>query len=74
MSLEKAIDHKKEHRKQYYGCKAVDWMCRSHGGCPHCFSGRQYRILKRQITLADDEEYPDTFRHQIRNEKHKALK
>lgn len=31
MSLDKGIKHKKEHRKPYYGAKAVDPACRNHG-------------------------------------------
>lgn len=32
MSLDKAIQHGKEHRKPYRGAKAVDPYCRNHGG------------------------------------------
>ena len=31
MSLDKAIEHKKEHRKPYFGEKAFDTSCRNHG-------------------------------------------
>ena len=31
MSLDKAIEHNKEHRKRYYGAKACDKSCRNHG-------------------------------------------
>ncbi len=31
MGLEKAIKHKKEHRKPYRGAKAIDATCRNHG-------------------------------------------
>lgn len=31
MSLEKAIAHNKEHRKQYRGDKLIDPRCRNHG-------------------------------------------
>ena len=31
MSLEKGIEHGKEHRKPYYGVKAIDKTCRNHG-------------------------------------------
>ena len=34
MSLDKAIEHGKEHRKPYRGAKAVDKTCRNHGGRP----------------------------------------
>lgn len=33
MSLDKAIEHGKEHRKEYRGSKAIDKTCRNHGGC-----------------------------------------
>ena len=32
MSLDKAIEHHKEYRKEYYGSKAIDPSCRCHGG------------------------------------------
>ena len=34
MSMNKAIEHGKEKRKQYRGAKAVDSTCRNHGSCP----------------------------------------
>ncbi len=34
MSLDKAIEHKKEKRKPYCHAKAVDKTCRNHGSCP----------------------------------------
>lgn len=36
MSLDKAIDHGKEKRKQYRGSKAIDKTCRNHGSCQWC--------------------------------------
>ena len=47
MSFDKAIEHKKEHRKQYRGAKLVDSFCRNHGACPWCRENRQYKNLKR---------------------------
>jgi len=47
MSLDKAIEHKKEHRKQYRGAKAVDKSCRNHGGCPHCEARRKHKYLRQ---------------------------
>lgn len=52
MSLYKAIEHGKEHRKQYgtqgdYG-KLVDKNCRNHGGCPYCEGNRNYNTRKRK--------------------------
>lgn len=46
MSLDKAIDHGKEHRKKYRGAKAVDPYCRNHGLCSYCKSNRLYSSNK----------------------------
>ena len=46
MSLDKAIEHGKEHRKPYRGSKAIDPSCRNHGGCPWCEGNRLYRTKK----------------------------
>ena len=40
MSLDKAIEHGKEHREPYHGSKAFDRTCRNHGGCPACENDR----------------------------------
>lgn len=49
MSLNKAIEHGKEHRKQYYKlCKRIDPSCRNHGNCPWCQGNRKYNTKKRQ--------------------------
>jgi len=45
--LDKAILHGKEHRKPYYGAKAIDCSCRNHGSCPHCEANRLYSTKKR---------------------------
>ena len=52
LSLYKAIEHGKEHRKQYgtqgdYG-KLVDKNCRNHGSCPYCEGNRNYNTRKRK--------------------------
>ena len=44
--LDKAIEHGKEHRKQYRGAKACDRTCRNHGGCDWCKNDRTYRSNK----------------------------
>jgi hypothetical protein len=36
MSLDKAIEHNKEHRKPFTKSKAFDYTCRNHGSCPYC--------------------------------------
>ena len=46
MGLDKAIKHKKEHRKPYTGSKAIDKTCRNHGGCQWCEENRKYQSLK----------------------------
>lgn len=53
MSLDKAIRSGKEHRKEYYGSKAIDRSCRNHGGCPWCEENRQYKNLKRMQSMID---------------------
>ena len=46
MSLDKAIEHRKEKRRPYYGSKAIDRTCRNHGGCPWCEENRQIHNIK----------------------------
>lgn len=46
MSLNKAIEHHKEHRKPYHGAKAVNKSCRNHGSCPYCQKNRTYSTRK----------------------------
>jgi hypothetical protein len=53
MSLTKAIEHGKEHRKPYRGAKAADATCRNHGDCPVCASNRQHSTRKRKMKGAD---------------------
>ena len=48
MSLDKAIKSGKEYRKPYRGGKAVDRMCRNHGGCNWCKSNRKYSTKKAE--------------------------
>lgn len=47
MSLDKAILHGKEHRKQYRGAKAVDKTCRNHGSDPWLKKQAEYKTKKR---------------------------
>ena len=53
MSLDKAIEHGKEHRKPYRKAKAVDPYCRNHGGCSYCEKGRLYKNKKRENEAKD---------------------
>lgn len=46
MSLDKAIEHKKEKRKPYTGAKVIACSCRNHGSCDWCKSNRLYQWLK----------------------------
>ena len=51
MGLDKAIEHKKEKRKPYYGSKSFDGTCRNHGSCPWCKENRLYKYTKRLQSL-----------------------
>ena len=52
MAMEKGISSGKEHRKLYYGSKAIDKSCRNHGGCYWCEENRKYKHIKKiQKTL-----------------------
>ena len=42
MSLEKAIQSGKEHRKNYIKAKAIDPQCRNHGSCDWCRNNRKW--------------------------------
>ena len=55
MSLDKAILHKKEHRKEYHGSKAFDCTCRNHGSCDWCKNNRLYQS-NREKTKCECEE------------------
>ena len=43
MSLNKAIEHGKEHRKPYRRSKAIDPTCRNHGTCDWCKENRLHK-------------------------------
>jgi len=51
MSLDKAIQHGKEHRKPYRRAKSVDSQCRNHGSCLWCKGNRTYRFRKEEERL-----------------------
>lgn len=53
MSLDKAIEHNKEHRKKYRGAKSVASACRNHGSCPYCQGNRTHKNMK----LKEKEKY-----------------
>lgn len=54
MSFDAAIEHKKEHRVQYRGVKAVDYTCRNHGSCPWCYGNRTYKNRKRELRSREE--------------------
>ena len=53
MSLDKAIEHNKEHRKEYRGSKAIDKTCRNHGGCEWCEENRKHKYLVKEIAIKE---------------------
>ena len=60
MSLDKSIQHGKEHRKPYRGSKAIDRSCRNHGSCDWCRNNRLHKFRKNddknfKSDLYDDE-------------------
>ena len=52
MALDKAIEHGKEHRRQYTGSKAIDRTCRNHGSCGRCLGNRRYAGMKKAESAA----------------------
>lgn len=58
MALDKAIAHKKEHRKIYRGSKAIDASCRNHGGCDWCLENRIHKYdKKKEAARLKEEEF-----------------
>ena len=53
MSLDKAIEHGKEYRKEYRGSKAIDKTCRNHGGCEWCEENRKHKYLIKEIAMKE---------------------
>lgn len=53
--LNKAIEHGKEHRKPYYGSKAIDCTCRNHGSCSWCLENRMIKTLKQEESMEQKE-------------------
>lgn len=56
MSLDKSIEHGKEHRKPYHGVKAFDATCRNHGSDALYYENRMHKNKKREPIK---EEYND---------------
>ena len=56
MSMDKAIEHGKEHRKPWRGSarsKNFDKTCRNHGSCDYCKFNRLHTFMKNKV-VADD--------------------
>ncbi len=49
MSLEKGIQHGKEHRKPYYKSGRFDPTCRPNGGCSYCENNRAHKNKKKEL-------------------------
>lgn len=62
MSLDKAIQYGKEHRKPYRGSKRIDRTCRNHGGCPWCEGNRLHKYKRRTPWIEMDGD-PDADNH-----------
>ena len=48
MSLDKAIQHGKEHRKPYYRSGRFDRTCRPNGSCGYCRNNRAHKHKKKE--------------------------
>lgn len=53
MSLNKAIEHKHEHRKPYYDSRRWDKSCRCHGKCSYCYSNRMFNTLRHKNDMQE---------------------
>ena len=53
MSFDKFYPNRKDHRKQYYGCRSFDSSCRSYGGCPYYTSSKLRKKLINDITFKE---------------------
>jgi hypothetical protein len=72
VSLDKAIKHGKEKRKQYYGAKAVDPSCCNGGDCPICKGNRTHKH-KKQKAISDGAIYAAAAEQSIKDEIVKQL-
>lgn len=64
MSLDKGIEHGKEHRKPYYKSGKFDITCRPHGGkgkkrdrvaCPWCTGNRLHKHKRAELIIEPEE-------------------
>lgn len=51
MSLDKAIEHGKEHREPYRKSRRFDSSCRNHGNCPWCSRNRQIQKKRESVEV-----------------------
>jgi hypothetical protein len=54
MSLAKAIEHGKEHRKPYFKSERFDKSCRPHGECPWCKRRHTISSLRVKVKAQDE--------------------
>ena len=54
MSLDKAIQHKKEFRREYRGAASWDSHCRNHGRCSWCEGNRLYSSARELLRTRDE--------------------
>ena len=54
MSLDKAIQSGKEHRKPYTDQRIIFGQCRNHGKCPWCKSNRTHKNDKWEEALEQE--------------------
>ena len=71
MSLDKAINSGKEHRKNYFGSKRFDRTCRNHGKCPYCENNRNFSTEKRKIACHQQEKDVEFLHEESTNESQK---
>lgn len=57
MSLDKAIAHGKEKRKQYRKTKIFDPSCRNHGSCKWCKENRKHKFRDKYTEGCDKNEH-----------------
>ena len=56
MSLDKAVEHGKEHRKPYTGSRKYFGSCRNHGSCPWCERNRKHKFRDKHPAEKNEEE------------------
>ena len=61
MSLDKAIQYKKEKRKPYRGSKAIDCTCRNHGSCGYCKNNRLRQSIREDMATTQKLKEKDNY-------------